>query len=71
MFFAYVMNSSLSIVMEVQVAWLTQAIFLCIKASNFEDFVEFGDNKLLCIFNPGSTNVLQSASGCGQFIPLP
>jgi hypothetical protein len=65
------MNSSLSIVMEVQVAWLTQAIFLCIRASNFEDFVEFGDNKPLCIFNPGSKKVLQSASGCGQFIPLP
>jgi hypothetical protein len=66
MFFAYVMNPSLSTVMEVQ-----QAIFLCIRASNFEDFVEFRDNKPLCIFNPGSKKVLQSTSGCGQFIPLP
>jgi hypothetical protein len=71
MLFAYVMNSSLSIVMEVQVAWLTQAIFLCIRGSNVEDFMEFGDNKASWIFNPGTKKVLRSASGCGQFIILP
>jgi len=40
--------------MAVQMAWLTQAIFLCIRASNFEDFVEYGDNKASYIFNPGT-----------------
>ena len=40
--------------MEVQMAWLMQAIFLCIRASNFEDFVEYGDTKASCIFNPGT-----------------
>jgi hypothetical protein len=39
--------------MEVQMAWLMQTSFLCIKESNFEDFEEYG-NKASCFFNPGT-----------------
>lgn len=70
MFFAYVVNSSLSIVMEVQMAWLTQTIFLCMRTSNFEDFVEYGGNKASCIFNPGTKTSFEVSSWLWSIYPF-
>jgi hypothetical protein len=54
--------------MEGKMAWLMQASCLCIKASDFEDFLECGD-KHHAFLALSPKRVRQSASGFGHFIP--